>query len=267
MRAKITLILGLLSTYSFGQDFFAAPNQAMGNSGLALPSVYSLSLNASTINQLKEPILALAYQPHFLSTSIQSHGLYLTLPFQVNNTVAFGINSHGLKGTSSLMTVRGVYSRSFGGVLSSSVATNYHQYQVKKYGIDRAFSVDIGLHYILNPSLSLGAFFRNISRTRFDDTIDQNIPQECGVGMAYQLSKELLVVTDLFYSQIKKIDPRLGISYNIDNLFIIRVGVAAKPIQYCAGVGIGLGKIQLDISSSFNVHVGYAPQLALAYGF
>lgn len=267
MRSTIVLFLGLLSTFGFGQEFYAAPNQAMGNSGLALSSVYSLSHNASTVTQLKKTTVALAYQPHFLSTSIQSQALYLIFPIQASNSVGFGINNYGLKGTSSLMTVRGAYSRSFGKRISSSITANYHQYQVKSYGLDRAFSMDLGFHFILQPSLSLGAFARNISSAKFDDTIDQYIPQEGGLGMAYQISKELLVVTDLFYNTINGFEPRAGISYLIDKLFVARVGARANPLQYSAGAGVHLDKVWIDISSTFGAKVGYAPQLAISYGF
>lgn len=267
MKTWIMILLIIFRIPIYAQDFFSAPSQGMGNTGLALPSIYNLSMNPSALTKLKTTQAAIAYQPHFLTNEIQAQALFFAMPFRQTSSFGLSINNYGLKGVSSLMTLRATYARAFGDVISTSISTNYHQYQVKGYGGDQALSLDLGAHFTINEMLALGLLFRNVSLSSFDDTIDQHITKEAGIGMLYRLSKELLVTADVYYNTLRAIDPRFGIAYDIDGLFVVRAGVTAKPAQYFAGIGVTLGKLIVDISSSFHGRIGYAPQIALAYGF
>ncbi|WP_210356496.1 hypothetical protein [Sphingobacterium tabacisoli] len=241
--------------------------QATANTGLALPSVYGLTANAAVISRLKRPHIGVGYQPHFLTNDIRAQALLASLPVGPANTVGLAINNYGLKGTSSLLTLRAIYVRAFGDIFSTSVATNYHQYHVKGYGGDNTLSLDLGAHFTINEMLSLGLLFRNVTSSRFEDTIDQYISKEVGTGLLYSISKEVLFTADVYYSALYGVDPRFGITYHIDNLVVLRGGATLVPMQYFAGIGLTLGKLLFDISSSFHTRLGASPQLSLAYGF
>lgn len=266
MRSVIFfLLLPCLTVHS--QEFYAAPMQAMGNTGLAIPSIYNLTVNGAVISDLKRPKIALAYQPHFLSNDIRLQALFLALPLQKSNRIGFAMNNYGLRGTSSLSTLRAIYGRSFGSFFSTSVSTNYHQYHVKGYGSDRALSVDLGLHFKLNEMFAFGFLWRNISSSHFDDTIDQYISKEMGVGLMYRLSQELLLATDLYCHAMREMEARMGVAYDIDGLVVLRAGITSRPLQYFAGLGVDLGNFIVDISSGFHTQIGLSPQIALSYGF
>lgn len=267
MNTSVVMFLLLLGLPTYAQDFFAAPLQGMGNTGLALPSIYNLTVNAAALTNLSNAQVAVAYQPHFLTNDIQAQALFSIVPIKKKNAIGVALNNYGLKGTSSLLTLRAVYARAFGDFISTSLSTNYHQYQVKGYGGDQALSLDLGFHFMINEMFAIGTLLRNVSFSSFDDTIDQHITKEVGVGVLYRLSKELLVTADVYYNTIRAIDPKVGFAYDIDRLFILRAGVTAKPMQYFAGAGITIGKLIFDISSSFHTRIGYSPQIALNYGF
>lgn len=267
MNACVMTFLLLLGLPACAQSFFAAPLQGMGNTGLALPSIYNLTVNPSGLTKLSNTQVAAAYQPHFLTNDIQSQALFSAVPIKNKNAIGIAINNYGLKGTSSLSTWRTIYARAFGDFISTSLSANYHQYQVKGYGGDQTFSLDLGFHFTISEMFAVGMLLRNISFSSFDDTIDQHIAKEVGLGVLYRLSRELFVSADVYYSAIQKIDPRVGFAYDIDRLFVLRAGVTAKPMQYFAGLGITVGKFIFDISSSFHTRIGYSPQIALNYGF
>ena len=267
MNTGVMMFLLLLGLPTYAQDFFAAPLQGMGNTGLALPSIYNLTVNASGLTKLANAQVAVAYQPHFLTNDIQAQALFSVVPIKKKNAIGIAVNNYGLRGTSSLLTLRAVYARAFGDFISTSLSTNYHQYQVKGYGGDQTFSLDLGFHFTINEMLAVGMLLRNVSFSSFDDTIDQHITKEIGLGVLYRLSKGLFVTADVYYNAIQKIDPRVGFAFDIDRLFVFRAGVTAKPMQYFAAVGITVGKMIFDISSSFHTRIGYSPQIALNYGF
>lgn len=267
MRLGVLFFLMLLWIDVCSQDFYGAPMQGMANTGLALPSVYGLTANAAVIAKLKRPHIGVGYQPHFLTNDIQTQALLAALPLGWTNALGLAINNYGLKATSSLLTLRAIYVRAFGDVFSTSVSTNYHQYHVKGYGGDNTFSLDLGAHLNVSESLSLGLLLRNVTASRFDDTIDQYIAREIGAGLLFNVSKEVLFTADVYYNAFHEIDPRFGIAYHIDNLVILRGGATLVPMQYFTGIGVNLGKLLCDVSSSFHTRLGVSPQLSLAYGF
>lgn len=267
MKSGVILFLLLLCIDVRSQDFFAAPMQGMGNTGLAVPSVYGLTANGAGISRILKPQIAVAYQPHFLTNDLQAQALFFALPLSRSNSIGLSINTYGLKGVSSLLTLKAIYARSFGEYFSASISSNYHQYHVKGYGGDKSFSLDLGGHFLISQQLSLGLLLRNVSSSHFDDTIEQYINREVALGLLYQFSKELLLTADLYYNALYEVDPRIGIAYAIDNLLTLRAGTTLHPMQYFAGIGITLGKVVCDISSSFHTRIGSAPQISLVYGF
>ncbi|MBL1411267.1 hypothetical protein [Sphingobacterium faecale] len=267
MRLGVILLLSLLCITARSQRFYGASMQGMANTGLAVPSVYGLTANPAVVAKLERPQIGIGYQPHFLTQDIQTHALVASLPLRKYNTLGLAINNYGLKGTSSLLTVRAVYVRAFGDYFSTSVSTNYHQYHVKGYGGDNAVSMDLGAHFTFTKAMAIGLLLRNISFSRFDDSIDQSIAREIGMGLLYHISKEVLFTADAYYTALGEIDPRFGIAYSIDKLVVLRGGITLVPMQYFTGVGMTLGKFLCDISSSFHTQLGASPQVSLVYGF
>ena len=266
MLVRIMILL-LLSYNLHAQTFNAAPFQGMGNTGLALESIYSLSNNSAGISKLKQTYVALAYQPHFISSEINSQALFFATPIPDVGAVGFSANNYGIRGISSLLTARAIYARSIGPQLSTSISANYHSFSVKNYGRDNTFSFDLGFQFQLDDRFQIGALARNISKAMFEDDVNEYLPYEVGLGFAYELSKQLSLTSDVYYNWEDNINYRGGLAYDIDRLIILRAGVASNPIQYFAGIGIRLDRFLVDISSAFHTKLGSSPQIALAYGF
>ncbi|GGH31689.1 DNA-binding protein [Sphingobacterium alkalisoli] len=266
MFTRVILLL-LISGHLHAQSFNAAPFLGMGNTGLASQSLYSVGLNPAGIAPLASASIAIAYQQHFLSSEIQSQAAYLNIPIGFLGGIGLGVNSYGIAGVSTLSTVRGVYARRFGNLFFSAVGLNYHQYYVKNYGNDFTFSVDLGFQVGITPDLFLGALFRNITSSQYQEDVEQRIPCEVGLGMNYSISDQLSLASDIYYDSQSKINYRAGLSYSFDYRFKIRTGAASNPMQYFAGLGLVLNKIQIDMASSFHPKLGTSPQISIAYDF
>lgn len=266
MIYRVILLL-LLCASSQAQTFNAAPFQGAGNTGIALKSIYSITNNASGLVHIKSPTLAIAYQPHFLSSDISTQALYLAIPLKRSNTFGLSMNNYGLAGVSSLLTISGAYVRAFGAYFSTSASLNYHSFNIKSYGRDQTFSVDLGFQISILEQLDIGAIFRNISNEMFAEDIDQYLASEIGFGIKYDISRDIILTTDLYYDAIQNLNVRSGIAYNIAKAFLCRAGVSSGPIQFFAGLGIDMGQFKIDCSSAFHAQLGSSPQIALSYAF
>ncbi|MBE8719506.1 PorV/PorQ family protein [Sphingobacterium pedocola] len=264
MYIRIVLLL-FASIKLQAQQFNAAPNLGMGNTGLARQSIYSIGLNPAGIAALTNVSVALAYQQHFLSSEIQSQAAYLNIPLKPLGGVGLGVNSYGIHGVSTLLTVRSIYARQFGNQIFSAIGLNYHQFYVKNYGNDQTFSVDLGIQVKMSPHLLIGALIRNISSAHYKEDVEQRIPREIGLGLNYEVSEHLSLVSDVYYDFLSEMNYRAGIEFAFDHRFKLRGGAMSNPLHYFAGIGLILNKIQIDIASSFHPKLGTSPQIAMAY--
>lgn len=261
------VFLLLLSMNLRAQTFHAAPFQGMGNTGLAIESVYSLSNNPAGIGTLDKAAIALAYQPHFMTNDLRSQAFYLTAPVKNVGSFGLGMHNYGIANVSSFLTASMSYVKSFGGIISSSISANYHRFYVKNYESDQTFSLDLGALIKISNQVNIGMVFRNASFSKFQDDTDQYLPMEAGIGVLYTVSDELSLAVDTYYEYERHMNVRGGLSYSIGNVVFLRAGIASDPTQYFAGIGLKFKSFQFDVSSSFHHRLGSSPQFALAYEF
>ena len=266
MICRVILLLLYCSSLQ-AQTFNGAPFLGIGNTGIALRSIYSITNNASGLVGLSSPELAVGYQMDFVSSGLSSQAIFFGLPFDSNNTLGVAVIHNGLKGISSLSTISAAYARSFARNISVSITTNYSSLKITDYGSDQSFSVDIGLQIDILEELRLGAIFRNISSDMFVSNREQYLSSEIGLGIKYDVSKSIFLSSDLYFDNVRQLALRSGMSYIINNMFSIGLGMSTEGTQYYAGVGLYLRKFRINFSSSFHSQLGSSPQVAMSYAF
>ncbi len=266
MIFRVILLL-LLCSGSFAQSFNAAPYQGIGNSGIALKSLYSITNNPAGLVGLRGIEAALAFQSNFVSSELSTQALYIGMPIKKEGAVGISIHRYGLAGVSSLMTLSSVYARSFDDFFSTSLSFNYHSYSITNYGNDNFFSLDLGFQVLIIDQLTLGLIINNISQQLFAEDIDYYLPREIAIGIKYDIAPAIFISSDVYYDPLQKVNIRTGISYEIDNVIFFRTGVASGPLQYYAGIGLKLNNFRIDCATSFHPQLGSSPQIAISYAF
>lgn len=266
MICRVIFLLLLCST-SFAQTFNAASFMGIGNTGVALKSIYSITNNPAGLVGMANVELALAVQSNFVSSELSTQAFYLGLPVQKQGAFGIGIHRYGLAGVSSLVTLSSVYARSFGDFFSTSLSFNYHSFSIANYGNDNTFSIDLGFQVQLVDQLRMGLIIKNISQEMFLEDIDQYLPREIALGIKYDIANAIFLSSDVYYDPLQKVRIRTGLAYEIDNVIFFRAGVASGPIQYYLGIGLNVDKFRIDCATSFHPQLGSSPQIALSYAF
>lgn len=266
MIARI-LILTLISLQSAAQQFSPAPFLGMGKTALAQRGIFSLNENPAGIAHISTSTFAMAYQQHFMKSDIASQTLLAGIPLFANGAIGISLTNYGIFNVTSFLRSGATYARSFGPKILTSVTANYHQYSVQQYNSSTSSSVDLGFQYLWSPKISIGLFFRNISGSQFPNTLDQRIAREIGLGLHYQLSKEIQLATDVLKEFPHHFVYRGGVSYFFDSRFVIRTGASSNPLQYTAGTGFKTEKWQFDFATAFHSKLGSSPQLSMSYAF
>lgn len=267
MKTLGILVCVLLSLQLSAQTFNAAPNLAMGNTGIAREGVYNLSTNPAGIASVSSATVAAAYQQHFMTADLTSQALFAVVPFRTQSHLGLHLRQYGVRDASNLTTIGATLTRTFGRQIRTSITANWHHYAVRQYLSEQGLSVDLGFQYMLGPVV-VGALFRNISGTAFSNEVDdQRIPQELAFGATYRLSGEVYVSADYVHDTAGQYDVRAGVEYRFDKRFMIRGGASSHPVQYHAGAGLLIRQFQVDFASSFHPQLGTSPQVALRYAF
>lgn len=266
MICRVILLL-LLCDNLYAQTFNGAPFQGTGNTGVALKSIYSITNNAAGLTGLSSAEAAIAYQANFIASELSTQVIYVALPIKKANAVGLAFHRYGLASVSSILTMSGAYVRSFGDLFSTSISINYHSFSVKDYGNDQTYSVDLGGQFPITEQITIGAIIRNISNEMFAEDIDQYLPREIALGIAFDISEQIYVSTDVYYNPFQNITVRTGASYEIDKMVALRIGASNGPTQFYGGIGLRIRNIKIDCSSSYHTQLGTSPQIALSYAF
>lgn len=250
------------------QSFYPAPFLAMGNASTAQEGVYSLGANPAGMHSIQNMSVAVAYQQHYLGADIQSIAAYVAMPIAANSYVGINAQSYGIPEVTKLNRFGVVYTKLVGDVIASSITLNHHRYYIQNYVDDSALSVDLGLQWIVNEDIRLGAIYKNISQSYFSDFVERSISQDLSLGAYYNMSSALALSIDYTWDILWSLSIlHGGFEYSISDKFFVRGGISTEPIQYALGLGLSFGQFKLDLASSFHPHLGSSPQMALLYAF
>lgn len=261
------VILLLLFLDLKAQNFNAAPYLAMGNTGIAQSSLFSVVSNPAGMTGLSTVQVGLACQTHFLSTDIQSQALFMGLPLRRFGSIGVSVNSYGIPTVANTLTSRVAYARQWGHSFSSSVSVNHHRYYVRNYESSNTWSLDLGFQYLVAEQIRIGWFARNVTGSFYEDHVMEYIPKQVAAGILYELSRQLSLSGDIYYDWLAHWNYRGGFAYQFDKRLSIKGGACSGPLHYTAGFGLLLAKLQIDVASSFHPRLGTSPQLAMSYGF
>jgi len=267
MKIWHVLLLIILSCNPlFAQNNLGPRLTAMGNNGTAIMDVWALQANAAGITDLERPTISLNYIKHLFSDEISTQALVAVVPFK-NNYVGLSFQRYGFSEYND-SKIGFTYAKKFGNKLSAATNVNYHQLKIANYGSSTGFSIDVGVLYQFDQQFVFGAFVSNPSKQKFSSAeVVAQIPTSFNVGASYLASDKVLIATTINKFLDQPIDVKLGIDYKIMDLLSLRGGLSAKPFKQYAGFGLNYKKFLLDMATTYDANLGYAPQIAIGYAF
>jgi len=266
MKIWNVLLISLSPFYLFAQNNLGPRLTAMGNNGAAVADIWSLQANPSAITGIERPAVSLNYIKHLFSNEISTQGFAAVIPFK-NNFFGASFQRYGF--SEYFESKAGfAYAKKFGEKLSIALNGNYHQIRITSYGASNGFSIDVGALYQINKEFAIGAFVSNPSQQKFSSNqISVGIPISFNVGASYLASDKVLIATSVSKSLNHSVDVSLGIDYKIISLMSLRGGLSAKPFKQYAGFGLNYKKLLVDMATTYDANIGYAPQIAIGYAF
>ncbi|MCX2430627.1 hypothetical protein [Pedobacter sp. GR22-10] len=266
MKILCFLVIYVSANCVYAQNSQGPRLTALADNGTAVNDIWTLQANPAGITFLNHPAVSLNYIKHLLSDEISTQAFVAVIPFK-NNYAGISFQRYGFASYHE-SKIGFAYAKKFGQKLSLALNGNYHQLKIEDYGASTAYTIDAGVLYQFNQHFSIGAFSSNASRQQYSASLrSAKIPASFNIGASYLASKKVLIATTVSKITDQPIDVRIGIEYQLFDLLSLRGGLSTKPFKQYAGFGINCKKFVLDMATTYEASLGYAPQIAISYVF
>ena len=238
---------------------------AMGSGGAALSDVWSLQQNPAGIAELKRPIVAIAYERHFMDAEVSTQNVVFVVPFR-RNGIGLSLERYGINEFKEQIIGLN-YAKGFGESFRMAIGLKYYQLNILNYGSAKAVAIDAGFQLKVSDKFTIASHMANPSLSKYKSLQGSNLPARLTLGTAFRFSDRLSMIVDIRKYFRHPVDGMTGIEYNIMKWFSLRGGVSVNPFKQYTGFGINFNKMQIDVSVASHPSLGYTPQVALGYEF
>ncbi len=248
---------------------FGARQAGMGNAGVTLYDLWSVSHNQAGLARLQALSAGFYFENRFLAREMALGAVAAALPLPSGvfglslSYFGFSLYNEGKIGLS--------YARDFGEKLSVGMQFNYMYLSIGEgYGSRGNFTLEVGMIYELLSGLHIGAHLFNPTQSRItgvDDLYDEHIPTILRFGLSYAFSDRVLLAVETEKDINEKARFKVGIEYRLTDHIHLRGGVGTRPMENAFGFGFQSGNLQFDLSAAYHHVLGYSPQAGVTYGF
>ncbi len=264
---KILFTIFILINFSvFAQINPGAKQISLSNSDVALSNdVFSVFNNISGLAQLNWREIGIYYSPAPFGLTELANGYLAYIEPTDLGAFSFGAMTYGFELYRESRFLLG-YSNKFRNKFFYGLSINAHSVNIKNYGNDFVFYLNLGALFYLMKDLRFGFFIDNINRTSFSSEKEQ-IPTVIISGLSYDILNELTLNISLEKDIRYKPSFQFGIDYDIIDNLSVRTGFSDNPANYSAGIGINYSMFNLDYAILSHNDLGLTHQFGLIINF
>lgn len=243
---------------------FGGRTAGMANAAVSLYDFWAVSHNQAGLARLESTTAGVYFENKFLLDALSFGAAAVAYPTS-SGVLAFSFTHFGFDLYSENKVGLG-FARDFSDRFSAGVQLNYHHSRLAEdYGSSGNVTFELGAIFEILPDLHIGAHLFNPARAKVADYANERIPTILRTGFSYTFSEKVIVVLEAEQSTEQKATFKAGFDYQIVDHFSIRGGVGTHPTSNAFGFGFRMGKLQIDLASSYHYVLGYSPQASLVY--
>lgn len=236
----------------------------MANAAVSLTGLWSVYHNQAGLAAIDSLRIGVFYQQHFLARELAQQSIAVANPLG-NGVVAMTINRFGYDLYSENL-IGLAYAMSFGDGLRAGVQLDYVDVRLGEgYGNTSGVTAEFGVQARLTEKLWFGAHVYNPNRMTIGGPFDERAPTRFRAGANYTFSEKFVMSADVSKDIDFKEQVHVGMEYSPSEVLFLRGGISTDPSQNSAGVGIHLGRLDIDIAATFRSKLGPTPQFGLTY--
>ncbi len=248
------------------QSTTGARMAGMGQAGITLVDLWSVSHNQAGLAGLDRPVAGAYYQQHWLAPDLAMQGLAFALPVG-KGTFAFSGNSFG----GSLYAQRSfglAYAMKLNDGLRVGVQLDYLHLQLGEgYGNTGALTAELGVQAQLTEALWIGAHMYNPNRAELGGPYAEKVPTVLAAGLGYRFNDQVVLTGEVAKDIDRPEQFHAGVEYRPISALFLRTGISSGPSMVHFGAGVKWGRLDLDLATVIRARLGLTPMLNLNYRF
>jgi len=263
----IFLLLFIVDGYPLGERTVAGGKPAaLGGSSVALIDFWSIANNPAGSAWLKNVSAGAWFENRFLLKALLYEKFGIALPLKSG---AFGLvlahrgsmDCHEIKAGLS-------YGRKFGNHFSAGVTVDYFRLDFPdEYGGKNMISCEIGLMYLPNKQLVLGAHIVNPVPIKITTNPAELLPTAICLGASYRFSSSFIATLEAEKDLLHIPVFRAGAEYHFAAPVFARIGISTSPANLTFGFGLQFGRFTIDVASEYHQVLGFSPSGSIIYCF
>lgn len=241
-----------------------AKQAGMSGFSITIADAFALHNNIASSALLPNSALALALDNRFLFANI--HQAQSAFVWKLKKIGSFSIGNNFLGYTSFYHHTSKIgYARSFGNQFSAGISFAHHTLSIAENGSKHAVSFDLGIQYNPTETISIGISLKNPIKHKLEKAYNETLESVFQIGISYRPDDKFLIGLQCNKDLQYPLQVQLGTEYHLHKILFLRAGAAIHPTSFSTGLGLQCKNLQIDFSSSWNIHVGFSPQISMQY--
>lgn len=269
MKSNLALLLILLCFCPVKAQLLRLPPSGfyprLTGYSLLQADAFSFSANSASLASVRKFSAAVYGERRYLLQDLDFYSLALVLPAAKGS---FGLRADILGGSLYRETSCALaYARSLGERFSLGVQFHIYHINMAGYGRAPAVTVETGFLYRLSDEWSLGFNAYNPAGVWLGKRGMERLPALFSLGLGFDPSEKLYLGFELLKEENGPVDLRAGLQYAFHERFLVRAGLASSSSVLCMGLGVRLGLLRVEATTSFHSVAGLTPGLLIHYPF
>ncbi|MDR1793724.1 MAG: type IX secretion system membrane protein PorP/SprF [Bacteroidales bacterium] len=242
--------------------------KGMSNISVSVVDFWSIANNPAVMPFYGKLSVGIAYENRFLLKETSNAVFGMSIP--AGKAGAFGFCMNHFGGNNYGQFNAGLsYSLSFAKVFSFGLKFNYlmEHFGSSEYPARHGFTFDVGMYGQVTPQFSLGFFVSNPARLRMQtyNDIKEYLPTVFRLGAGYKFGQKFLLAAELEKNLEARMQGNLGAEYVFADYLSIKAGLRVPDFQFTVGIGTKFKGLSIDFASTYQLQLGYCPQISLHY--
>ncbi|MEO1262269.1 MAG: hypothetical protein AAFZ15_25915 [Bacteroidota bacterium] len=258
----LTLCAILLTTFSFGQQFYGAKSTGYGNLAAITFDTDAIFNNQAGLAMIEQAVFSSTVEKRYFWSDVNFAGAGFALP---TSSGTFGIDLQAFGFSEFSQQKLGL---SYGRIIHESMSIggqiNYHRIAIPEYGNDGAFSFEFGMQAKLADDLLIGVHMQNPFQKGFTD--EEKLQTLFQLGMLYTVSEKVKIGVEFEKDIKKEMIIKSGLEYSPEKSILFRAGYSDNPANFHFGFGYVFNDhLQFDIGSKYDLTLGLTTSFGVSY--
>jgi hypothetical protein len=259
-----SFLLFLVVVKAQGWQAVGARSLSLANASVCISDAWAFHNNPGALGNLKETSIGISYENRFLLKELQTQGFVIAHPLK-KGVISLGGQLYG----QSLYRTNRVglgYSLQLSEKLFAGVQMNYQSIRISNYGNKGTVSGELGMLAKINEKVNVGFSVFNLNRAKLSAFQDDRFSTFMRIGLSYRVSSKVSILAEAEKEIESKIRPKGAVEYQVSEIFFLRVGASANPLELTFGAGLALKNgLRIDFGSAWHQLLGLSPHFGLTF--